>query len=129
MIARLAALLAICTGPAYGQVFVDGSKDAIPADQIIEVTRLAGNDLRDPLSAQYRNIRPAPKHQNMVCGEMNAKNAYGGYVGFVPFYVDLTRREVTVLYPRQRNEGTASYELRRIVVEIVGCLPPRKAGP
>ena len=39
-------------------------------------------DLKDPDSAKFRNVR---EHRNNVCGEYNAKNSYGGYVGFERF--------------------------------------------
>jgi hypothetical protein len=38
--------------------------------------------LRDPASAQIQITRTLP---SKVCGRFNAKNAYGGYVGFKPF--------------------------------------------
>lgn len=40
--------------------------------------------LTDPDSAEFRNLRKLPGEA--VCGEVNAKNAYGGYVGFKHFY-------------------------------------------
>ena len=36
--------------------------------------------LKDPNSAQFQNIKG-------ICGEVNAKNSYGGYTGFKRFYV------------------------------------------
>lgn len=46
----------------------------------------ARNQLKDPVSAQLRNVRLAqhPKGK-VVCGEINGKNSYGGYVGFKVF--------------------------------------------
>lgn len=43
-------------------------------------------DLKDPDSAQFRNIR-IEKFGNgkVICGEVNAKNSYGGYVGYRRF--------------------------------------------
>lgn len=41
--------------------------------------------LKDPDSAQFR--WPAPKEWGSYCGWVNAKNSYGGYTGFKPFYV------------------------------------------
>lgn len=38
--------------------------------------------LKDPDSAQFRNIRAA---DGWVCGEVNAKNSYGGYTGYSGF--------------------------------------------
>lgn len=44
--------------------------------------------LRDPRSAQFRNVQDCPTGRG-VTGEFNAKNAYGGYTEFEPFlYVD-----------------------------------------
>jgi len=40
---------------------------------------LVGN-LRDPSSAQFRNERLTPR--GTLCGEINAKNGMGGYIGF-----------------------------------------------
>lgn len=39
--------------------------------------------LRDPSSAQYRDVQTYS--EGVVCGEYNAKNSYGGYVGFKQF--------------------------------------------
>ena len=38
------------------------------------------NSLKDPQSAQFQNVKG-------YCGEVNAKNSYGGYTGFKQFYV------------------------------------------
>jgi len=40
-------------------------------------------DLRDPWSAQFRNLRVL--ESGLICGEVNAKNAYGAYTGFEGF--------------------------------------------
>lgn len=45
------------------------------------------DELRDPASAQFRRVRRI-MHGNgttMFCGEVNGRNAYGGYAGFVRF--------------------------------------------
>jgi hypothetical protein len=46
------------------------------------------NKLKDPSSAQFRNDRLMLTETGAlsVCGEVNAKNSYGGYNGFVPYY-------------------------------------------
>lgn len=42
--------------------------------------------LKDPGSAQFRNMRLVDYLDGrVVCGEVNGKNSYGGYVGFTPF--------------------------------------------
>lgn len=42
--------------------------------------------LKDPDSAKFRNVALKPFGDGkVVCGEVNAKNSYGGYVGFRGF--------------------------------------------
>ena len=44
------------------------------------------NELKDPDSAKFRNVRIVTYLNGaVVCGEINAKNSYGGYVGFRRF--------------------------------------------
>lgn len=69
----IAAMLA--TAPAFALELTE--------EQVQVLTR----DLRDPLSAQFRNVRKSERHDFVICGEMNAKNAYGGYVGFRKFWL------------------------------------------
>ena len=51
------------------------------------------NDFKDPESAKFRNLAifrtKTGKTGNFVCGEVNAKNSYGAYVGYRGFvYAD-----------------------------------------
>jgi hypothetical protein len=49
---------------------------------------LVANLLKDPAAAQFRNVQLKGLAQGKaMCGEINAKNSYGGYVGFRPFAV------------------------------------------
>lgn len=44
----------------------------------------------DPLSAQFSDLVISENkvtHQKVLCGQVNAKNLFGGYVGFAPFHV------------------------------------------
>lgn len=46
------------------------------------------HDLKDAASAQFQNVREVPsKSSSYICGEVNAKNGFGGYTGFVDFVV------------------------------------------
>lgn len=58
----------------------------------IKAEEIVKQQLKDPSSAQFRNAfitTPADDtSQISYCGEVNAKNAYGGYTGFKPFFVD-----------------------------------------
>lgn len=47
--------------------------------------KLVTHDLKDPSSAQFRDVH---KTDQAVCGEVNGKNAYGAYAGFQHFIVE-----------------------------------------
>ena len=59
------------------------------------------SELRDPSSAQFRNVRRIQRDNGstVFCGEVNARNGYGGMAGF-------TRFEAVV-----NNRGEASAQL------------------
>ncbi|EEE0487573.1 hypothetical protein B1955_004785 [Salmonella enterica subsp. enterica] len=64
------------------------------ADKAIELAKneIASN-MKDPDSAKFRYMRFIEAGKNndtiggFVCGNVNAKNSYGAYAGFSPFYV------------------------------------------
>jgi hypothetical protein len=41
--------------------------------------------LRDPDSAQFGKLFEGNRGSRTICGEVNAKNGYGGYTGMTPF--------------------------------------------
>jgi hypothetical protein len=47
--------------------------------------KVVAEAMRDPESTKFRDVVAYTK--NGVCGEVNAKNAYGGYVGYKKFIV------------------------------------------
>ncbi|WP_207280812.1 hypothetical protein [Thiocystis violacea] len=74
----------------------------LTANQVAEVKKKVGNRLKDPYSARYHSIQGVLKktganETSIVCGLVNAKNAFGGYVGKKPFvgYYD-TRKGFSV---------------------------------
>jgi len=59
-----------------------GSEKAL-TDTSLEAAR---TQMKDPGSTQFRNVRVVTHSDGkLVCGEINAKNSYGGYVGFSLF--------------------------------------------
>lgn len=66
------------------------------------------DQLRDPGSAQIRDLRFVNgKGGETLCGEVNAKNAYGGYVGFKPFAVTERQMDNTpsrVIVPQESDD-------------------------
>lgn len=61
------------------------------AGRVSKAKKDAASQLRDPSSAQFRNVKTTPGY---VCGEINGKNGYGAYSGFVRFYADKTTANI-----------------------------------
>lgn len=64
-----------------------------PVQFTLDAKAVLVRSYKDPGSAQFRDtyvIRWDDKGRVVysLCGEINAKNSYGAYVGFTPFYVD-----------------------------------------
>lgn len=55
------------------------------ADFIREAKTNVTANFKDPSSAQFRNLYLSKKTFPTLCGEVNAKNSYGAYVGFRGF--------------------------------------------
>jgi hypothetical protein len=53
------------------------------ADVIQQAKDAVTRKLKDPESARFRDLKAYPRG---VCGQVNAKNSQGGYVGFRDFY-------------------------------------------
>lgn len=58
-------------------------------NELREMKQVITKDLKDPASAIFRNIT---SDNYQVCGEVNAKNSYGAYIGYKRFtYSKLTK--------------------------------------
>ncbi len=85
-------------------------------DQTAVIQGAVLKDFKDPASAQFRGLR-ASQHQAgiTVCGEVNGKNSYGGYIGYLPFiaYVNQpTGRATLGMLADAQNEFTISGTLQ-----------------
>lgn len=80
--AVLAATLSACA-------MQPGEYTATPltAAQEAEVKRAVGYRLKDEPSARYRNLALITRTngQQYVCGQVNSRNSFGGYTGFMAF--------------------------------------------
>lgn len=80
--------------------------------------------LKDPSSAQFRNLRMViGKGGAALCGEINGKNSYGGYIGFQPFAVteqqmENTDSNIIVFNP---NEDWLIARANQIRISDAGC--------
>lgn len=80
--------------PVFPILLPSGSKaKTVDAVAATGAEKAASDQMKDPSSSQFRNlrVRPAAAPENrVVCGEINAKNSYGGYVGFKPFLLHVS---------------------------------------
>lgn len=64
------------------------------------------NQMKDPDSTQFRNLREIKNTVNdtVLCGELNAKNSYGGYVGYTSF--SYSREGIAIISNNNRGYET-----------------------
>lgn len=61
--------------------------------------------MKDPASAQFREIERCRENKEMWIGEVNAKNSFGAYTGFTIFFYD---GDEVFLPEHPRFEGAAT---------------------
>lgn len=55
-------------------------------DAVLKAKDVIRQELKDPSSAQFQNMQvKSYSNGKVICGEVNGKNSYGGYVGFKKF--------------------------------------------
>jgi len=112
LVAAAAALVAACAGSPPPQVaapVVAPNPETDPnyrrpadAAALASAQRAIKDKLRDPDSAKFdrvtRKTMPNARGEptDVVCGRVNAKNAYGGMTGFKDFVYLVARNEATV---------------------------------
>ena len=69
----------------------------------------AKKTLKDPDSAKFKNIRMMDYDGGKVlCGEINAKNSYGGYVGYKRFVAGTSAATIYSTSTKYQNVNDAS---------------------
>jgi hypothetical protein len=121
-VATLAGCAAVPPPPPSVPVELTGS-------QIERVETAVRGALKDPDSARFGVLRGAgePKGKGLVvCGLVNAKNSFGGYVGSRPFYV-ITSRErgdlpTKVRLPSTDGEalGVIDFQIKEMALRTAG---------
>ena len=79
----LIATLTVVSSCASAQVIIDSSGEQLDPKELRAMMAKVTHHFRDPSSALFRSIEVLG--DGSICGEVNAKNAYGGYNGFVSF--------------------------------------------
>ena len=67
---------------------------SVKSKQIADAEDAIRLQLIDPKSADFRNILVSKS--GVVCGEVNSKNRFGGYVGFRAFFYDTATKDAEI---------------------------------
>lgn len=73
---------------------------------VLAAKRSITHDFKDPDSVLYRDVFISNRTTPTLCGEINAKNSYGGYVGYKRFFYN---RVVSGVDRSEIPENRASY--------------------
>ena len=82
LVLMLTSLLTACNKQEDKNLDADASQ-TVRQNMEERAKKTIADSLKDPGSAQFRNIRETSP--GILCGEVNGKNAMGGYVGFQRF--------------------------------------------
>lgn len=116
MRAQVLMVLLVCgfAPMAHGQEITDGSGADIESDVLDSMYLAMNAELRDGYSARYSRLEVKG---TTICGFVNAKNAFGAYVGESAFMFR-TRDESVSILP---EIGDVLYPIVEISFNSVGC--------
>jgi len=117
--ACLAAVLAV---PASAQSVTDDSARRIDPETLKTAMKAVSDEMRDPGSTLFRNLFSVRKGE-IICGEVNSKNGFGAYVGYMAFSYDKVFKFQTILNPNDEF----LYEMKATVLKLGGCLSEKNA--
>jgi hypothetical protein len=114
----LSFISACASGPTQEQLAsADYGRDIPPAECVSVAERVIADSLKDPGSAQFRHAQCFKGHWGSAPifgmgvafgwiqqGEVNAKNSYGGYVGFKAYQV-LIKNGTAIRYCINNKDG------------------------
>ncbi|UPT89850.1 hypothetical protein HAP41_0000013300 [Bradyrhizobium barranii subsp. apii] len=103
-----------------------GVKNVVASPEFTAAKAVIERKLKDPMSAQWADLfKVKTKEGEFVCGAVNSKNSYGGYVGSRGFIFDVRFNTATIMLsgasdPDYSGEDAARYCLY--------CLPDPRSG-
>jgi hypothetical protein len=76
---------------------IDDTRAVLTFGEQKALFRFLANHLSDPAAAQVRRLRRSTAFTTGFCGEINAKNNLGAYIGFTPFTGGFIGKRATLL--------------------------------
>lgn len=112
----LLVALAVSMPGASAQIFQDESAAGIGVEAADELRGAFLKVLHDPDAAHIRQVRPpavggSVVKADMLCGLVNAKNRFGGYVGYRPFAFDRKTKQLIITNKLKPGDLTRELEL------------------
>ena len=92
---------------------LDSSASVLSREELQSLFEGLSDKTSDPVAAQVRNLARA-NTAGMVCGEVNAKNRLGGYIGFVPFIAGVALPRALIVMPTREVVEKMPQELKQI---------------
>lgn len=95
-------------------------KQDLPAQQAVVVKKQVKYSLKDPESARFRNLfLSVPQKEGMnpsTCGEVNARNSYGGYTGFRWFFM---LKDEPLIWDDSDDSGSSNFLIETICLSAL----------
>lgn len=117
----LAALVALtgCAETIGTPVEVTSQLARMPPRQMALAHSAIAYDFKDPESAKYRGETSYRLSNGdwLLCGEVNAKNSFGAYVGYESFMIRLRGDQVRVLMTDIIGPSCANAAKGRLIVD------------
>jgi hypothetical protein len=108
--------------PFPNLTIIDQSRNVLTIEEQKQLFDGIGDRFNDPVSAQVRRLVRSTTQATIVCGEINAKNKFGGYVGFIPFTAGFIPRTIIVM-PTKEVADQMPAEVRAQQTKM-GCPDP-----
>ena len=102
---------------AKEKAILDGKKNKELDDFVRKAKNLLTQDYKDPASAQFTNLVVSEDaNRRTLCGSVNGKNSYGGYVGSNRFFVSWAGSSTPIVW----NESESTKYSREQARELSG---------
>lgn len=123
-VASLAFFVAACV-PAVETTQVAVAPGSIPQSTINSVQQKVREMMKDPESAKFRGTRTyrTKYGDQIVCGEYDAKNSYGGYNGYDTYYFRVRNGGVMAKYVDTRSNEYSKPASQACAEAAKGQLP------
>jgi len=100
---------------------IDDTRGVLSLDEQKGLFDGLSEKFRDPMSLQIRHLRRTTQNRYGVCGEVNAKNGFGGYVGFEPFVGVIAVGVITQIELLDRELATHHPDYLKMQFAKFGC--------